>query len=148
MQRFASDVGTPLFQWLQGFTVGADLLWLGVAFFTLLMAVLGLALFLLRRKFVKKKDKNYLELPWSWTSSAAMLYNWPTYDIVKLLEISCKSTHDKFVHRTREIVLDSKLITRSFEEQLPGCARSWVLLETCKTPDIPSRTQCRQAQGE
>lgn len=65
MERFAGDVSGPLLSQagLEWAKQGANLIILAIVFFCLLMAALTVVLLLLRKKFIKVKDKNYLNLP-------------------------------------------------------------------------------------
>ncbi len=60
---FADDVGTPIFKTIESFETGSKLLLITIIMFGIAILGLTIVMFILRKKFGKTKDKDYIELP-------------------------------------------------------------------------------------
>ena len=63
MRLFGDDVGTPIFKTIEGAQQSSNVLFYGLIVFVLLLVGLAVTMFLLKKKFVKTKHKDYVDLP-------------------------------------------------------------------------------------
>lgn len=63
MWYFADDAGTPVFKAIEGIENSSNLLFYGAIIFALPLLALAIGMLLVRKKFMRSKHKDYVDLP-------------------------------------------------------------------------------------